>query len=248
MQFDHRVVKESFDKARPIALDVLTKFFECLFTDHPSVIRVFEKTDLDVLKPKIVKSLVLIMNNLENPDQLRPYLKDLGGRHASYNTKPEHHMWFRDAFLKSLEYFFGEDWTASLALNWSGTFDFIADVMQSGTSQPQIPFPKAIKKDARLEASELSGTFSQISKFGGMGSMNQMPITIGNLIKSADVPDLATMMPSSINLPDELLVRIRETANAIVRKAIETELETALEKELKKYLDKGIAEFLKKSS
>jgi hemoglobin-like flavoprotein len=282
MQFDHRVVKDSFDKARPIAIDVLTKFFEILFVEFPAATRLFEKTDMDVLKPKMVKSFILVMNNLENPDQLRPYLRDLGVRHLGYSVKAEHNIWFRDAFLKSLEYFFGEDWTPNLAVNWSAAFDFIAEFMQLPAGQPQIPFPRPLKKDARLEPPETLVVTSPISKLAmgismgaaaaaaattagagplvnasaaapasstaGMGAGAQIPFNLGNLMKSVDLPDLGSVLPSTINLPEELLIRIRETANSIVRKAIENELESALEREMKKYLERGIADFLKKSS
>jgi hemoglobin-like flavoprotein len=243
MQFDHRIVKESFDKARPIAVDVLTKFFEILFFEYPAIGKLFENTDLDVLKPRMVKSLVLIMNNLENPDQLRPYLKDLGTRHTTYAVRPEHHDAFRDSFLKSLEYFFGEDWTGPLSLNWGAAFEFILDVMQPAPQHLQIPFPKGIKR----EIPDLNSSFISSTKIQ-TNSDAKLPINIGNMIKSVEVPDLSAMPATAIHLPDELLQRIRDAATAMVRKAIESELETAMERELKKYMDKGIADLLKKSS
>ena len=248
MLFDHRVVSESFNKARPIALDVLTKFFEYLFADHPSVMRLFEKTDMEVLKPKMVQGLVLIINNLEVPDQLRPFLKDLGAKHLEYNIKAEHHLWFRDAFLKSLEYFFGEDWTISLAVNWSGVFSFIAGIMQPSSAQPHIPFPSNIRKDNNIDGPHIVRGAVPASARLPIGIANELPFNIGNLAKNADFSDLSALSPVNISLPEELLNRIRDAANALVRKAIETELETAMERELKKYLDAGLGEFLKKSS
>ncbi len=129
MQFNYLVVKDSFDKARPIANDVLTKFFEYLFEDHPTTQKLFDHSDLEVLKPKLLKSLFLIINSLESPEQLRPYLKDLGQRHSSYSARSEHYGWFRDAFLKSLAYFFGDDWTTELETNWYQAFVMVTDMM-----------------------------------------------------------------------------------------------------------------------
>ncbi|MEZ4743378.1 MAG: globin domain-containing protein [Bdellovibrionota bacterium] len=140
MSFDYQIVKASYDKAKPIALDVVTKTFESLFLDFPQATKIFEQANMDSLKDKLVGGLDKIVEGLERLDTIRPLLLELGATHLTHGVKPEYYDWFGQSLLKSLAYFFGDDWDDDLHQAWSGALEVVSEVMKEGYLT-KIPAP-----------------------------------------------------------------------------------------------------------
>ena len=57
------------------------------------------KLDISKQGQKLLNSLVLLVENIRQPDVLKPVLKDLGARHKGYGTLPEYYPAVGEALL-----------------------------------------------------------------------------------------------------------------------------------------------------
>lgn len=140
MTLDINAIRESFEKAKPIAGDVANKFYEVLFHDFPASKGLFTEVNMDKQKKALIGSLVYIVDHLEDGDKLKDYLMKMGSRHVSYGTQTEHYSWVGQSLLKTFAHFFGPAWTPQLKKEWSTAYTFIAETMLEGAAQkkPEI--------------------------------------------------------------------------------------------------------------
>jgi hemoglobin-like flavoprotein len=134
-----KVIRDSFDAVKPIADDVVTKFYEILWRDYPAAKGVFANVDMDNQRKLLINSLVYIVDNLENSEKLITYLKRMGKRHVNYGTEPEHYDWVGASLLKAFSFFLGSDWTPRLKEQWTIAYGVIAETMKEGAKEATKP-------------------------------------------------------------------------------------------------------------
>lgn len=132
MSFNINMIQESFAKAKPAAMDIVERFYENLWEEHPEVKALFAATDMTSQKKALIRALTFVVDNLEAPDKLSAYLKSMGARHVNYGTRDEHYEWAGAALLKTFGEAFGRLWTAELADNWAKAYEAIAELMKEG--------------------------------------------------------------------------------------------------------------------
>tara|TARA_Y100000590_G_scaffold428536_1_gene539971 strand:+ start:281 stop:868 length:588 start_codon:yes stop_codon:yes gene_type:complete len=154
MSLNVELIRESFEKAKPIADKVADKFYENLWGDFPVAKALFENVDMKVQKKALVNSLVFIVDNVDNPDKLVPYLKKMGTRHVPYGTEEEHYAWVGQSLLKTFAFFFGDEWTDELESEWTTAYQFIAGTMLEGAAE-YIPQSGDLKKKAKTICNSL---------------------------------------------------------------------------------------------
>lgn len=147
MSFDPEIIRKSFEKAKPIAGDVATKFYENLLEDNPELKPMFSHVNFDTQKTALINSLVFIVENIENTDKLVPYLEKMGARHVGYGTKEEHYPMVGGALIKTFAHFFGADWTQDLEDNWKSAYGVITECMLKGAAD-YVPELSDIQKRA----------------------------------------------------------------------------------------------------
>lgn len=135
MSFDPQLIKSSFEVAKPIANEVVTKFYEILWRDYPQAKTLFEDKDMAQQKQKLITSLVFIVDNCDNLDKLVPFLEMSGSRHTYYDVKQEHYPMVGDALLKTFAFFFKEKWTPELVKNWTAAYSIISATMIKGSQK-----------------------------------------------------------------------------------------------------------------
>jgi hemoglobin-like flavoprotein len=122
----------SFDKVKPQANEFSVSFYETLFTDYPDAKPLFAHTDMNVQRKKLLDSLVLVVENLRNPDVLTGALKGLGARHVQYGALPEHYPLVGNALLKTFESYLGTEWTPDVKQAWVDAYGAITTLMLEG--------------------------------------------------------------------------------------------------------------------
>lgn len=132
MALNIELIRASFENVKPIASDVADKFYEILWKDYPGSDQLFVKTDMTSQKKLLIKSLVFIVENLDNSDRLVAYLKGMGGRHTGYGAEEEHYIWVGASLLKTFAFFFKDQWTQELKEQWGEACQFIAETMIEG--------------------------------------------------------------------------------------------------------------------
>jgi hemoglobin-like flavoprotein len=132
MSLNVELLQESFGKVAPRADEFSDSFYKNLFSLHPEAKPLFATTDLKAQRKKLVDSLVLVVNNLKNPDVLTSALKGLGARHVKYGALPEHYPLVGNALLMTFEQYLNADWTQETKQAWVDAYGAITELMLDG--------------------------------------------------------------------------------------------------------------------
>ena len=155
MSLNVELLEQSFALVKPEADSLMDSFYNNLFTDYPAAKPLFTHTDMAKQKQQLKGAIVMVVDNLRNPDVLSSALKGLGARHVKYGALPEHYPLVGNSLLKALEQHAGSAWTADVKEAWVGAYGAITELMLDGadyTSQDiqleQPPIPNAAAQAA----------------------------------------------------------------------------------------------------
>ncbi|ADH87735.1 globin [Ancylobacter novellus DSM 506] len=122
------LVRESFAKVRPIADDAAALFYGRLFQIAPEVRPLFP-ADLTEQGRKLMTTLAVVVNSLDDLPALLPVVQRLGARHAGYGVTGEHFAPVGAALLWTLEKGLGEGFTPEVRMAWTEAYHVLATVM-----------------------------------------------------------------------------------------------------------------------
>lgn len=142
MGFNPQVIKETFAQAKPMGAHVVDRIFDALISDQPSTGAVFKNIDMRRLKQNFLNAMVFIVDNIDKPDQLKPYLQDLGARHVQYGVKAAYFPVFGKALIGSLQSFFKSKWTDEINQQWEEAFLLITESMLEGANEVEKYYNK----------------------------------------------------------------------------------------------------------
>ena len=150
MSLNVELLERTFEMLKPQAEALVNRFYERLFDQYPAVQPMFAKTSMPEQKQKLLASLVLVIQNLRHPDKLVPALQQLGARHVSYGTKPEHYGAVAETLLTVMAEFAGPAWTPEVHQAWADALNAVAQIMLEGAKQA-APKKKSTQGGATME-------------------------------------------------------------------------------------------------
>jgi hemoglobin-like flavoprotein len=122
------LVQASFENVRPIADQAAETFYQRLFEIAPEYRSLF-RHDMKKQGAMLMSTLGLAVGSLKNLEAILPAVRSLGQRHAGYGVTAEHYQPVAEAFLWTLEYYLGEDFTPELKEAWVEAYTTLAKVM-----------------------------------------------------------------------------------------------------------------------
>src|SRR3546814_10827146 len=125
------LVQSTFELVTPIADDAAIIFYEDLFTRAPELRNLFAE-DLAEQRVKLMKTLGVAVNDLQDWDSVAPTVAELGAKHASYGARPEDYATVGAALLQTLAAGLGEALTDAVAAAWAECFEVVASTMLAG--------------------------------------------------------------------------------------------------------------------
>lgn len=147
MSLNIELLESSFLQIKVQQTEFMTDFYTNLFADYPEVKPLFANTHMEKQAKQLFKSLVLVVDNLRNPDVLVNALKGLGTRHVQYGVLPEHYPMVGSTFLKTLSTCLDSAWTPATEKAWSKAYTVVTELMLSGTNYPAevlVPQPQQV--------------------------------------------------------------------------------------------------------
>jgi len=123
-----KAIQESFAKVAPISEQAAALFYGRLFEIAPSVKPLF-RGDMAEQGRKLMATLAVVVNGLQNLETILPAASALAKRHVSYGVKPIHYPIVGEALLWTLERGLGADWTPELAEAWADAYEVLSDYM-----------------------------------------------------------------------------------------------------------------------
>lgn len=218
MGFEAKIVKDSFELAKPIADKMVKRFYENLYTDFPQTRTLYFEGQLPDQQLAVQKAIVYIVENLDNKEKLGTFLKTLNDRYEFRLNDPMNSHWVKTSFMKTLGEVFGKDWTTELSENWEMAFQMVLSYLVDSSS----------KKNSPSKPFELA---TVISFPGG--------VTLSGGVSSPSVPNC--------ELPTEVKNNIRDEARKTVHSLLHREYQAALNAEIESLTDESVkAVILKK--
>ena len=116
----------------------VTAFYERLFTRFPETKSLFAATDMFEQRKKLQRSLALIVEHMQHPEELSGMLQELGQRHVTYGIRPEHYPLVGTVLLETFADFLGKHWTQAHHDAWVKGFEAVSSLMLQGAQEPPV--------------------------------------------------------------------------------------------------------------
>jgi hemoglobin-like flavoprotein len=123
-----KLVQESFAKVAPISETAAVLFYDRLFEIAPQVQAMFP-TDMTEQRRKLMATLAVVVNGLNNLESILPAASALATRHVSYGAKAEHYPVVGAALLWTLKKGLGDAWTPEVAEAWTAAYATLSGFM-----------------------------------------------------------------------------------------------------------------------
>ena len=114
----------------------VTAFYERLFTRFPETRAFFAATDMFEQRKKLQRTLALIVEHMQHPEELSGMLRELGRRHVAYGVRPEHYPLVGTALLETFADFLGKNWTQAHYDAWVQEFEAVSSLMLQCSQEP----------------------------------------------------------------------------------------------------------------
>ncbi len=132
MSLQIELLEKSFEEIKPQASEFVASFYDNLFTAYPQAKPLFAHIKMEEQKKKLFSSLVLVVENLRQPEVLSKTLRGLGARHVKYGALPEHYPLVGNALLKTFGQYLTDKWTLQVKQAWVDAYGAITELMLDG--------------------------------------------------------------------------------------------------------------------
>src|SRR5262245_40212237 len=124
-QIEH--VRSSYAALRGRHDQFATLFYDRLFAIDPDARALF--SDIEIQKQSLMRTVDVIVENLDNTDVAVPFVSQLGQRHATYGVKAYQYSSAGAAWYWALDQCLGEDFSQDVKLAWTAAFCLLAKIM-----------------------------------------------------------------------------------------------------------------------
>lgn len=136
MQADtERLVRESWARFEPVAVESARYFYEKLFELDPGAQRLFARTDMEAQYRKVMGMFAEIARLLDQPKELVSEVADLGRRHVHYGVHDSQYDSVGVALLWTLERGLGEHFTPEVRDAWSEAYLLVSAIARRATTR-----------------------------------------------------------------------------------------------------------------
>lgn len=129
------LVQSTWASVVPIADQAADLFYQRLFELDDSLKTLFPD-DMTEQKKKLMQTLAVCVNGLNELGEIVPAVQSLGRRHVDYNVKPEHYETVGAALLWTLEKGLGDSWNADAEQAWTEVYGVLSTTMKEAAESP----------------------------------------------------------------------------------------------------------------
>ena len=131
------LVQSSWAKVEPISETAADLFYGKLFELDPSLKELFPD-DMVEQKKKLMQTLAVCVNGLNDLGEIVPAVQALGKRHSNYRVKEEHYATVGAALLWTLEQGLGEDFTPETESAWTTVYGVLSTTMKEAAAAVEV--------------------------------------------------------------------------------------------------------------
>jgi NAD(P)H-flavin reductase/hemoglobin-like flavoprotein len=120
-------------------VDELSKhFYAVLFHIAPETRDLFP-ANMEVQRSRLLRALVHVVQMVSRPDDLAPFLAQLGRDHRKFGVVTRHYEAVAAALVSSIEHYAGPAWTPDIEEAWIGALAVTTKIMRTAADADQGP-------------------------------------------------------------------------------------------------------------
>lgn len=125
---DTQRLKDNFAQVAGYGMDVAEYFYADLFQRNPGYRSLFPAS-MARQQQVLLEALSNIVDLVDNPTELIPYVERLGRTHSGFGVTSEHYPEVGTSLVATLRYFSGDAWDQDLEKDWVAAYGLVSDVM-----------------------------------------------------------------------------------------------------------------------
>ncbi|GAB1512155.1 FAD-binding oxidoreductase [Actinophytocola sp. KF-1] len=133
-----RLVRDSWTVVEPRADQVAKHFYATLFSIAPATREMFP-VNMEVQRSRLLRALVHIVQMVDRPDDLLPFLRQLGRDHRKFGVIPSHFEAVGMALLAAIKQHAKAAWTEEVERAWAEAYTIMARAMLEASSSDEGP-------------------------------------------------------------------------------------------------------------
>jgi NAD(P)H-flavin reductase/hemoglobin-like flavoprotein len=138
MTTEAKLLKESLATVSGMAAELTAYFYARLFMENPALRSMFPLV-MDVQRDRLLQALVHIVQSIESPETLIPYLQQLGRDHRKFGVQPEHYEAVGAALLGAVREYSSQTWTSEIEDAWRNAYGVAARTMIEAAALDDAP-------------------------------------------------------------------------------------------------------------
>jgi NAD(P)H-flavin reductase len=133
-----RLIRESYAVVEPHADEVAKFFYGTLFSIAPHTRELFA-ANMEVQRSRLLRALVHVIQMVDKPDELLPFLQQLGRDHRKFGVVTQHYEAVGTALLASIKRYAGDSWTDQVERAWAEAYTVMASAMTEAAAADDGP-------------------------------------------------------------------------------------------------------------
>ncbi|QGK72484.1 flavohemoprotein [Allosaccharopolyspora coralli] len=133
-----RLVRDSWAVAEPHADEVARFFYGMLFSLSPGTRELFA-VNMEVQRSRLLRALVHVIQMVDRPDELMPFLQQLGRDHRKFGVVNSHYEAVGTALLAAVKKYAGDAWTPQVERAWAECYTIMASAMTEAAAADEGP-------------------------------------------------------------------------------------------------------------
>ena len=122
------IIRSSWELVEPQSEPLGRHFYGTLFRLAPGARELFP-VSMEAQRSRLLRALVHVVQLVDRPDDLVPYLDQLGRDHRKFDVIAEHYEALGVALISAIRAFSGEAWTPDVEQAWTEAYSLVADTM-----------------------------------------------------------------------------------------------------------------------
>lgn len=131
-------IRASFALVEPRIEDVGRHFYGTLFSRAPETRDLFP-VNMEVQRSRLLRALVHVVQMVDEPGELVPFLQQLGRDHRKFGVLSEHYDAVGNALLSAVAHHAGTAWTPDVQAAWHDAYAMVASAMRDAAAAERGP-------------------------------------------------------------------------------------------------------------
>jgi NAD(P)H-flavin reductase/hemoglobin-like flavoprotein len=131
-------IRRSWALVEPETVALTRLFYGLLFQRRPDCRSLFP-VNMEVQRSRLLRALVHVVQMVDRPEELDPFLDQLGRDHRKFDVADEHYDALGAALIGAVAHFSGTAWTPETEAAWAQAYGIAADRMRAAAGAERGP-------------------------------------------------------------------------------------------------------------